>query len=645
MARRIDLLFDERFLDKHAGAIIADTGVAIVELVANAWDAYASRVAIVWPDTASGSAFSITDNGKGLTPQMFEQRWLKIDYNRIAEEGDETPPPSELKGLPARKVFGRNGRGRHAAFRFSDPYRVRTWRDGVEVTYEVRRGTKRPFEIDLVSRLEGVEGHGTEISATACKAVGLDAEEARQIIGTRFLADPGFNVALDGTCVTFDDVPALRLKEITVPVPPYGSANLIILDSLKADRTTQQHGIAWRVNNRLVGAPGWVGFDHERVLDGRKSEAKRFLIIVISDFLAPAVVPDWRAFNADNAAWLATRDAVHKSIHDYFATFTAARRGEAKEAIRENLSSTVSQLSPSGRDKWNGFVDKVIDTCASITPDEVQQVASILANLELSNSKYGLVQRLHGMPPGDLDQLHQILVDWNVRTAKLALDEVMSRLKLIEELDRKLRDETADEVGELQPLFDRSLWVFGPEFETLEFTSNRGMTEVIRKLWGVETKASRNRPDYVMLPDGSVGFYSRDSYDAGHEVNGVARLVVAEIKRPGIPISTEQKDQAAKYVRELMSKRLVTRATQVTCFVLGSELDSFEGEDRTEGNVVIRPMTYNDFIRRAEARMLGLRDKLRNAPFLKEQGIDGDAFVTPAPPRQAAFDLVSEGSS
>lgn len=59
-----------------------------------------------------------------------------------------------------------------------------------------------------------------------------------------------------------------------------------------------------------------------------------------------------------------------------------------------------------------------------------------------------------------------------------------------------------------------------------------------------------------------------------------------------------------------------------------------------EGNVTIRPMGYNVFIKRAEARMLGLRDKLRDAPFLKEQGVDGDAFVTPQPARQGSLDLV-----
>ena len=34
------LLYDERFLESYAGAIITDPATAIVELVANCWDAY-----------------------------------------------------------------------------------------------------------------------------------------------------------------------------------------------------------------------------------------------------------------------------------------------------------------------------------------------------------------------------------------------------------------------------------------------------------------------------------------------------------------------------------------------------------------------------------------------------------------------------
>lgn len=544
-----------------------------------------------------------------------------------------------MSSSPPRNPYGRNGKGRHAAFKFSDPYRVRTWRDGEETIYEVRRGTKQPFDVKIVSSRTGVEGHGTEIKATTSDGVAMDADTAREIIGTRFLADPNFVVSLDGTLVTFDDIPTHSIQKVVVDVPGHGIVQVVMIDSQKADRTTKQHGIAWRVNTRLVGVPGWIGFDHERILDGRSTEAKRFQFIVSADLLENAVQPDWTGFISSDPAWQATRDAVHAQIKKYLSAFSADRRREAKETVKENLVKTVRQLPPVGRERWNQFVDEVIDNCPSISTDEVGKVAGILANLELSTSKYGLVEKLHELEPGDLDALYQLLDDWTLRLAKDALDEVQTRLKLIEDLDNKLRDETMDEVGDLQPLFERSLWVFGPEFESLEFTSNRGMTEVIRKIFGSDKIGSRQRPDFVILPDGSVGLYSRDAHDLGHDVDGVSRLVVAEIKRPGIAIGSEQKDQAWRYVKELRNKGLLTEAATITCYVLGSRIDKDESAHRTEwdGRVTIIPMSYNTFIRRAEKRMLGLREKLKEAPFLRD--ID-ETFLEP-PQEQQADMLVS----
>lgn len=173
----------------------------------------------------------------------------------------------------------------------------------------------------------------------------------------------------------------------------------------------------------------------------------------------------------------------------------------------------------------------------------------------------------------------------------------------------------------------------------MEFTSNRGMTEVIRKIFGRHEKGSRLRPDFVLVPQGSVGFYSRDAHDLGHEVTGVSRLLIAEIKKPGVEIGSDEKLQPWKYVSELIDKGLVTPATQTTCYVLGSRVNAREaGEDTKEnGRVRIIPMAYSTFVKRAEKRMLGLRDKLKDAPFLRESGIDPDAFLESPYPRQKSL--------
>jgi hypothetical protein len=310
MAEERALLFDDRFMERHAGSIISDPAIAIVELVANAWDAWATQVDIVWPELSTGVPFVIRDNGKGMTEAQFQTRWKTLDYNRVREEGAESPPPPELAELRSRAAYGRNGKGRHAALRFGKGYQVRTWRDGTSVTFEVRRGVTQPFTVESLAVEHDVEGHGTEITAVNAQPLQMTPEEAREVIGTRFLADPNFAVAVNGTEVTFDDIPEAQLRTVDVDVPGVGTVHLIMIDTQKADKTTRHHGIAWRVTNRIVGTPGWIGFDQERLVDGRSSEAKRFIFIARADFLADDVLPDWSGFWPKSGSWHATRSAV-----------------------------------------------------------------------------------------------------------------------------------------------------------------------------------------------------------------------------------------------------------------------------------------------------------------------------------------------
>jgi hypothetical protein len=131
-----------------------------------------------------------------------------------------------------------------------------------------------------------------------------------------------------------------------------------------------------------------------------------------------------------------------------------------------------------------------------------------------------------------------------------------------------------------------------------------------------------------MLTDVSVGLYSRDALDMGHEVDGVSRLVVAEIKKVGVTIGSEQKAQAWRYVTELIKKGLITEAARVTCFVLGSKVEQTENSDTThwDGRVTIRPMSYDVVIRsrgEEDARPKGQNPR---CAILRGQNIDVAAF-------------------
>lgn len=624
-SQRQGLLFGERFLDRLAGQkLLQSPRTAIVELVANCWDAGATEVSIDWPDRNTDRKFSISDNGCGMTAQEFDKRWRTLTYNRINEQGPFATFPEGIS-LPQRPVYGRNGLGRLAAFCFSDAYRVRTAKGGLEATFRVARGMTQPLEIDLVTTGKS-EGSGTTVYAESVSTTNLSAEDARTEIGMRFLTDPNFQVFVDGQRVTFAHIPTESIEETPLDIEGVGRVKLIAIDTNKTDRTTQQHGVAWHITNRLVGDCSWRGVGGEDLVDGRRIAAKRYTFIIEADCLVDAVLPDWSGFDTENKRFQATKSVVYEKVRDFLLRVSEEDRKEAFRTAAGANRQRLSRMSLLEMEKWKAFIDEVQITCPSIKPRDLVQLSTVLANLEVAHSQYGLIYKLSECGPGDLDNLDELLEQWTVDTAKIVLDEIRTRMQLLDELARKVSDKTTQEVAELQPLFTRGLWIFGPEYETIEFTSNQTMATVVTNLLGATGGGSRNRPDFAILPDGTAGLYSRPQYDreTGAEI-GVDRLVVIELKKPGITIGSEHKDQCWKYVKELFSKGLLLRDSRVDCFALGQSVDPQEGSSRTElnGNVIIRPLLYDTVITRAKSRLLKLSDRVKDAPFLRHEAIDG----------------------
>lgn len=468
----------------------------------------------------------------------------------------------------------------------------------------------------------------------------LAEEKVRELIGSRFLANPAFKVQLNGREITFSDIPDL-LSRSEVEVKGYGKAFILHIDTKKADKTTKQHGIAWWVQNRAVGECKWSRSDYERILDGRTSEAKRFTFIVQADYLNEhnAVESDWAGFKEGNDAWEKTREAVQDRIFQIVNDSSKSERDDRRSAVIERIGNTINTLSPVSKDRVESFVNEVVDTCPNFGENEIVQLSSILAKLEQSKSRYGLLDLLHNCEPHDYDALHDILKEWTIGMAKLVLDEIQNRLKLIGELREKLKEVGIDEVHELQPLFERGLWMFGAQFESIEFTSNKGMTNVIKTIFKNESdKGSRSRPDFVALPNSNVGFYARASYDENHDEDGIAHLVIIDLKTTGLGIGSKEKDQVWRYVKELRLKGYLKAHTKVDGFVLGDKIEPGESDPTTHGaEVKIAPLLYETILTRAEKRLLNLHSKVKDAPFLLEQKEAIQKFLAPVEVRQSGL--------
>ncbi len=128
-------LFEDDYLLRELGQVAHVPQVALTELVANAWDAGATRVDLIVPDEIGGM-LTVTDNGHGMTSAQFKKRWMTLRYDRLKHQGPNVEVPTGRSVRP-RRAYGRNGVGRHGLLCFGDTYEVKTWRDGVLVTFVV----------------------------------------------------------------------------------------------------------------------------------------------------------------------------------------------------------------------------------------------------------------------------------------------------------------------------------------------------------------------------------------------------------------------------------------------------------------------------------------------------------------------------
>lgn len=202
-----------------------------------------------------------------------------------------------------------------------------------------------------------------------------------------------------------------------------------------------------------------------------------------------------------------------------------------------------------------------------VSDRDLSRTVQVLANLEKSRSGYDLLTQLAACSPDDLDTWNSPMQQWTASNAEIVLNEFDRHLKLIDRMEKLVENPLADELHDLQPLFERGLWIFGPEYEAVDFRSNRGLAEVIGKfLGGSAYKPPRRRPDFVVLPEISIRAYCSDSYDAAGEISGIRKVAILELRKGGFCVTQKEADQARDYSKEIRKAGRVHTTTEIVAY-------------------------------------------------------------------------------
>lgn len=609
-------LFEEDYLVRTLGRIAHDPEIALTELVANAWDAGASLVDLTIPAVRE-TVLVVQDDGHGMSAAQFKGRWMTLGYNRIRHQGSVVEFPSERKEW-RRKAYGRNGVGRHGMLCFSDTYSVETWREGKGASFEIGTQSKEnPFRIEKESSFLRA-GHGTRLSVLVAKHL-PDPDRIREILSARFLHDPQFVVRVNGQSVALGDQSGL-IERATLEIEGCPPAEAFVVDSTSAAKSTLYQGVAFWVNGRLVGTPGWV-VGSEAVIDGRARFAKRYSIVVKAedDWIAE-VEPDWARFKAGGKSE-ALFEAVRRYAQEVFGKLSANLVEESSEDVLMRNREQFRELSTLGRIEVASFTQELVKNNPAIHPDTLSAAVQAVINLEKSRGGAALLEKLTKLDEADIEGLDRLLGQWTVRDALSVLDEIDHRLAVISAIEKLCGDPATDELHTLHPLVTQARWLFGPEFDSSEYASNVTLRTAAEKIFGkkVDTSAfvnARQRPDIMVLADATCSIVGTEGFDGSDaSLTRIQNVLVIELKKGKSTIARDEMNQASGYVQDFLASGAMDGTPMFRAFVVGHSVDGKVMRDleiKDEGVLRgrIQATTYGQLTRSAHQRLFRLKDRI-----------------------------------
>ncbi len=260
--RKLEMTISLNALEHLGMNLYSNVPSVLSEIVANAWDADASKVTINL-DKNSG-VITIDDAGLGMSRDEVIDRFLNVGFKRRALLGPVTP-----KG---RAPMGRKGIGKLSTFSIARVVEVYTMRNGECTAFRMDRdtirdqiesGTRKLYEPEELS--DWPEGHqeGTRIvlSELSRNLTGMTDASLRRRISRRFsIIGPrnGFQVFVNGEEITPEDRGYQKVLEY---VWTYGDQGEFLSGAANLEKPAFDRGaeVAAQLKETGLSLNGWIG--------------------------------------------------------------------------------------------------------------------------------------------------------------------------------------------------------------------------------------------------------------------------------------------------------------------------------------------------------------------------------------------------
>lgn len=328
-----------------------DVYAAIIELIANSYDADATKVSVIYyPDDRK---LTITDNGSGMGPEELEKHFYSM--------GD-SPKLEEMVSPNGRRMFGDRGVATLVLKYLGGEYTLVTKKEGVESTVE------EVFEEDVLTTEKKLtvkktpcdeSNHGTTIALSHLnfgEKTDFSLEELKKRIQWELPCGlPDFNIWVGG-----DEIQDKSIEKSTEFVfDEEGKEMGRVHGSIYyANQPTKKKGIHMYVNKRRVGDPLSFFADFPKA-----GMYYRVIAILHADDLEDAISFDRGRFRADHPGFLEFKEHLKNALRE-IRRYSKDRAGvqlyeriiKERPILLEKIASKVKSAGIEEIDRMTEFV-------------------------------------------------------------------------------------------------------------------------------------------------------------------------------------------------------------------------------------------------------------------------------------------------
>lgn len=530
---------------------------AIAELVANCWDAGATRVEIWIPESheydPTRSTITITDDGTGMSAQQVQDEYLVVGRNRRQKSGGT--------GARSRPVMGKKGIGKLAGFGLASEMQITTWRDD--------QSTTLALDIDQLKREDGTAGDvvikgavagtpnwarssaGTRLVLRTLKHKSpVDEDKLREALARRFSRTirGAMKILVNGVEV---GEPSLEIDE-RFPATGYYAATLSDGSEVRyyyaftkeTIKSAELRGFTIYVRGKTAQAPPFF-FDVEATASGQHA-TKYVTGAVEADFLDEGLDDQSDLISTDRQQidWESEKTKLLHEWGDQLARRVlrecTERKGKRmKDWILQNqsISARIQKLDSTSRKQVSRFL--LILGEAEPEQERALELADSLVRAFEYRHFHDIISEIESLAddPAQLSEFLENIKQWRLLESRAILEIVKGRLDIVEKFHHMIVNNAPETKSKnasdnMHDLIAGSPWLLNPEWQVLaeEKTVSKQLAE-----WGsseIEPADARMRYDFLALTD-------------------ERRLVILEIKRSDYAVTLDDLQRLERYKERL----------------------------------------------------------------------------------------------